>query len=66
MKVPNGKRVVYRKREYLAGSELPDDIARKLGLLKEEPAKLEMVKPKKKDRNFEFASTGRGGFSHNA
>jgi hypothetical protein len=66
MKVPNGKRVVYQKREYLAGAELPDDVARKLGLLKEEPVRLETTKPKKKDKTFEFAGTDRRGFGSNA
>jgi hypothetical protein len=62
MKVPEGKRVYVGSKLFRAGSELPDAVAEKIGLLKKPSApKLEMVKTVKKKETFESQGTNRRG-----
>jgi hypothetical protein len=74
MKIPYGTTIYVGSRRYRAGDELPDDVARGVGLLADPPApKIEIIQPVfqpvisvklqgKKSKNG-FESANRRGFS---
>jgi hypothetical protein len=62
MKVPSGKRVYVGSRLFPPGSELPDAVAEKVGLIKKAIApKPEIIKPIRKKETFEPQGTNRRG-----